>query len=70
VSPADPRSMSDADAPSFDINPEVVFRLGDELITDEMQALVELVKNSYDASAMSVVVEIDTHTPFSAGDGF
>jgi len=68
VSPADPRSMSDADAPSFDINPEVVFRLGDELITDEMQALVELVKNSYDASAMSVVVEIDTHTPFSAGD--
>jgi signal transduction histidine kinase len=44
----------------FDISPEVVFRLGDELITDELQALVELVKNSYDASAHSAVVKIDS----------
>jgi signal transduction histidine kinase len=54
-------------APAFDINPEVVFRLGDELITDELQALVELVKNSYDASATSVVVHIDTTTPVTTG---
>ena len=35
----------------FDINAAVVFRLGEELITDIVQALVELVKNSYDADA-------------------
>jgi signal transduction histidine kinase len=45
--------------PAFDISPEVVFRLGDELITDELQALVELVKNSYDASATKSHVHID-----------
>jgi signal transduction histidine kinase len=52
-------------APAFDISPQVVFRLGDELITDELQALVELVKNSYDASATTVSVHIDTsaHVP-------
>lgn len=48
---------------SFDIDPEVVFRLGDELITDELQALLELVKNSYDASATETTVRIDTQAP-------
>ena len=44
----------------FDINASVVFRLGQELITDVVQALVELVKNSYDADATWVKVTIDT----------
>ena len=44
----------------FDINAAVVFRLGEELITDVVQALVELVKNSYDADATWVNVTIDT----------
>lgn len=47
----------------FDINAAVVFRLGEELITDVVQALVELVKNSYDADATWVKVAIDTHGP-------
>ena len=51
------------DAPRFDINATVVFRLGEELITDVVQALVELVKNSYDADATWVKVTIDTHAP-------
>jgi signal transduction histidine kinase len=46
----------------FDINAAVVFRLGEELITDEVQALVELVKNSYDADASWVKVMIDTRS--------
>ena len=46
--------------PRFDINAAVVFRLGEELITDVVQALVELVKNSYDADATWVKVTIDT----------
>ncbi len=49
-----------AQARHFDINAAVVFRLGEELITDVVQALVELVKNSYDADATWVKVSIDT----------
>ena len=48
------------DTMRFDINAAVVFRLGEELITDVVQALVELVKNSYDADATWVNVTIDT----------
>ena len=44
----------------FDINAAVVFRLGEELITDAVQALVELVKNAYDADATWVKITIDT----------
>lgn len=54
--------MADRSPPLyFDINPTVVFRLGEELITDVVQALVELVKNSYDADATWVNISIDTH---------
>jgi signal transduction histidine kinase len=44
----------------FRIDPVVVFKLGQELISDELQALLELVKNSYDADASYVRVRIDT----------
>jgi signal transduction histidine kinase len=45
---------------SFDIDPRVVYQLGEELVTNELQALLELVKNAYDADARSVTVSIDT----------
>lgn len=51
----------------FDINAAVVFRLGEELITDVVQALVELVKNSYDADATWVRVNIDTRAKNTIG---
>lgn len=35
----------------FEIHASIVFQLGEDLITDAVQALVELVKNSYDADA-------------------
>lgn len=44
----------------FDIHASVVFRLGEELITDEIQALIELVKNSYDADATLARVTVNT----------
>ncbi len=44
----------------FRVDPVVVFKLGQELISDELQALLELVKNSYDADASYVRVRIDT----------
>lgn len=45
---------------SFDIDPRVVYQLGEELVTNELQALLELVKNAYDADARSVRIRIDT----------
>ena len=48
--------------PHLDIDAHVVHQLGDELITDSEQALLELVKNSYDADAEWCNVLIDTKT--------
>lgn len=47
----------------FRVDPLVVYRLGEELITDEIQALLELVKNAYDADASYARVTIDTQAP-------
>ena len=44
----------------FDVHPSVLFKLGQDLITDDAQALVELIKNAYDADAGTVRVSIDT----------
>lgn len=48
----------------LEVHPSVVFKLGADLITDDMQALIELIKNSYDADATYVRVSIDTHSRF------
>ncbi len=44
----------------FQIDASVVFQLGESLITDSIQALLELVKNSYDADASYCRVAIST----------
>lgn len=44
----------------FRIDPLVVFKLGEELVSDETQALLELIKNAYDADASFVRVAINT----------
>ncbi len=44
----------------FDIDPHVVKQLGEELVPDEITALMELVKNSYDADSNWVSIEINT----------
>jgi signal transduction histidine kinase len=46
--------------PHFDVHPSIVYQLGESLITDAVQALIELVKNSYDADATYAKVVIDT----------
>ena len=45
---------------SVEVHPSVLFRLGRDLISDEVQALAELVKNAYDADSHSAVVRIVT----------
>lgn len=54
----------------FDINPHVVKQLGEELVTDEITALMELVKNAYDADASYVYVEIDTVNQYQGASLF
>jgi signal transduction histidine kinase len=44
----------------FRVDPLVVMRLGEELISDETQALLELIKNAYDADASYAHVAIHT----------
>src|ERR1700743_1216361 len=46
--------------PHFNISSSVVRQLGKELVTDEVTAIMELVKNSYDADARRVIIEINT----------
>lgn len=42
------------------VSSDVLARLGEELITDHIQALSELIKNAYDADATVVKVNVDT----------
>lgn len=51
------------------VHPRVVFQLGESLVTDPVQALLELVKNSYDADATLVSVEVDTNAKKSGLQG-
>jgi len=44
----------------FGIHASIVFQLGEDLITDVVQALIELVKNSYDADADYARVVVST----------
>jgi len=55
-----PLSEQGSHETSFDIDPRVVYQLGEELVTNELQALLELVKNAYDADARSVRIKVDT----------
>ncbi|HEX7278288.1 MAG TPA: sensor histidine kinase [Solirubrobacterales bacterium] len=54
--------MAKSNDERFRIDPEVVFKLGQELISDETQALLELIKNAYDADATYVAVRINTRS--------
>jgi len=53
----------------FEIDPRVVFRLGEDLISDDAQALAELIKNAYDADSPWVRVSVDTHAVISSVHG-
>jgi len=45
---------------AFSVHPSVVYQLGESLISDSVQALIELVKNCYDADASYAKVTIST----------
>lgn len=49
----------------FDITPHIVKQLGEQLVSDEITALLEIIKNSYDADATYVSIEINTTGQYS-----
>lgn len=51
----------------FEIHASVIYQLGQDLITDVVQSLVELVKNSYDADAdyANIIIDTEGHYPDS-----
>lgn len=51
--------------PHFDISAHVVRQLGEELVSDEVTALLELVKNAYDADASYVNIVVNTNYPLN-----
>jgi len=51
--------MSD-DSASLKVSPHVLVQLGSELVTDVEQALLECVKNSYDADSIGCRIDIQT----------
>lgn len=53
----------------LEIDAHVIRQLGDQLITDAEQALLELLKNSYDADARRVKVTVDPDVETSYGPG-
>jgi len=55
---------------NFNISAAVVYQLGEELVSDEITALMELVKNAYDADADYANVIIDTQARTISEDGF
>jgi signal transduction histidine kinase len=73
--PVSAESREDGSVPHFDIDASIVFQLGESLIRDPLQALLELIKNSYDAGAKEVTVIIETggppnDSPFDDARGF
>ncbi len=54
----------------FDITPHIVKQLGEELVPDEVTALMELIKNSYDADSSYVSIEINSTDEYSSDELF
>lgn len=48
----------------FTVDASLILQLGETLIRDDIQAIMELVKNSYDADATTVRLVIDANTVF------
>lgn len=48
----------------FRVHPRVFESLGNDLVTDDIVAVIELVKNSYDALAINVRLKFDENEPY------
>lgn len=62
--------MSDQSKPVFRLHPSVVLQLGEALVSDGITAIVELVKNAYDADSPDASIIVDTKVVLGHGDSF
>ena len=49
---------------SFRVHASLIYKLGESLIADDVTALSELIKNSYDADATICTLNIDSNYEF------
>lgn len=63
-----PSTSGHSDGLTLSVHPSVVFRLGEEMIQDDVQAIVELAKNAYDADSATARIVVDTQA-WTAADG-
>ncbi len=54
---------------NLSISTRIISQLGEQLISDELVALMELIKNAYDADATKVTIKVDTKAETSHGIG-
>jgi hypothetical protein len=61
--------MSEFENIKLTASARLIMQLGEQLIEDELVALLELIKNAYDADATKVLINIDTNemTPYGKG---
>jgi signal transduction histidine kinase len=45
---------------AFDVHPNVVLKLGEELVADEFTAILETAKNAYDANARRIIIKVES----------
>ncbi|MEH7255760.1 ATP-binding protein, partial [Neobacillus niacini] len=57
-------------SPEFSVHSSVVLQLGNSLITDDITALIELIKNSYDADGSYVLLKVVTNEKLMIHDSF
>lgn len=54
---------------NLSISTRIISQLGEQLISDEIVALMELIKNAYDADATRVTIKVDTKAETAHGIG-
>lgn len=64
-----PQVAPDGGAAHFQVHPSVLFKLGADLVTDDTQALTELIKNAYDAGSATAIVAVETQSYFRLRTG-
>ncbi len=67
--PPSPATAPSPPPPRLNIDSRVVHQLGEELITDTGQALLELAKNAYDADSSDCQIRVDTKSHWFTVDG-
>ncbi len=62
--------MTSSNTPKFNVSASLIRRLGEVIVPDAVHALIELIKNAYDADAGRVTIEINTKQTLPSPSAF